>query len=197
MIRTEIIQRLIDKSKTTSYLEIGVGPGLNFQTIQCLEKVCVDPNPTTAVTYELTSDDFFAMNTSKFGVIFIDGLHWSEQVYRDIENSLKILEPGGFIVCHDMNPHSELIQRYPQPIPNSEWTGDCWKAWVKLRSERSDLEMYVVDTDYGCGVISKGKQKVIKLSEELEWDYFNKQRNYLLNLISIQEFIDKIDITNG
>ena len=101
----------------------------------------------------MTSDDFFKQNNENFDVIFIDGLHEYGQVYRDIQNSLKFLNDGGYIICHDMSPNNEIIQRYPQTHPG-EWTGDCWKAWVKLKSEKSDLQMFVVDSDYGCGVIT-------------------------------------------
>jgi len=188
MIRTEIIQRLINKISAKKYLEIGMGPGLNFNSVECDYKICVDPTPTVPVTFKLTSDDFFKQNNETFDIIFIDGLHWSEQVYRDIVNSLNILNDGGYIVCHDMNPHSEFIQRYPQPLAESEWTGDCWKAWVKLRSERNDLKMYVVDTDYGCGIITKGKQILINAPQELTWEILKNDRDNLLNLISVNEF---------
>lgn len=188
MTRTEIIQGLINKTQAKNYLEIGMGPGLNFANIVCENKTCVDPTPTVPVTFALTSDDFFSQNKEKFDIVFIDGLHWSEQVYKDIINSLNILNDGGYIICHDMNPHSEFIQRYPQPLAESEWTGDCWKAWVKLRSERNDLNMFVIDTDYGCGVITKGKQTLIKLNDELSWETLNDNRVELLNLISVNEF---------
>ena len=87
-----------------------------------------------------------------------------------------------------MNPHSEIIQRYPQAIPESEWTGDCWKAWVKLKSERTDLDMCVVDTDYGCGIITRGEQELIVVDKELNWELLDSNRTELLNLISIEEF---------
>ena len=188
MTRTEIIQMLINKTQAKKYLEIGMGPGLNFLAIECENKTCVDPTPTVPVTYTMTSDDFFLQNEEKFDIVFIDGLHWSEQVYKDIINSLNILNDGGFIICHDMNPHSEFIQRYPQPLAESEWTGDCWKAWVKLRAERDDLNMCVVDTDYGCGIITRGKQSMIKLSGELIWETLDNDRTKLLNLISVEKF---------
>ena len=188
MTRTEIIQGLINKINGKRYLEIGMGPGTNFLQIKCEYKVCVDPTPTVPVTYELTSDAFFEQNNEMFDIVFIDGLHWSEQVYKDIVNSLNVLNEGGYIICHDMNPHLEFIQRYPQAIPESEWTGDCWKAWVKLKTERNDLNMLVVDSDYGCGVISKGKQKLIKVKEELTWELLEKNRIKLLNLVSIDKF---------
>jgi hypothetical protein len=188
MTRTEIIQTYIDKLKAKKYLEIGMGPGINFSKVICDYKVCVDPTPTVPVTFTLTSDDFFKQNKEKFDVVFIDGLHWSEQVYADILNSLEVLNENGVIICHDMNPHSEFIQRYPQPKAESEWTGDCWKAWVKIRTEFDDLHMQVIDTDYGCGVITKGKQNLIKITEDLTWEFLEKNRVELLNLISVEEF---------
>jgi SAM-dependent methyltransferase len=188
MTRTEIIQFLINKTNGKKYIEIGMGPGINFNNIQCEYKICVDPTPTVPVTFRLTSDDFFDQNNETFDIIFIDGLHWSEQVYKDINNSLRVLNDGGFIICHDMNPHSEFIQRYPQPKLESEWTGDCWKAWVKLKTERDDLYMVVVDTDYGCGIIKKGKQKIITIDSELTWEMLENDRIRLLNLISVEDF---------
>jgi hypothetical protein len=86
-----------------------------------------------------------------------------------------------------MSPYCEMIQRYPQE-QMGEWTGDCWKAWVKLRSERVDLHMYVVDSDYGCGVITKGTQRLIELPNSLTWDTLEKNRKDFLNLISVEEF---------
>ena len=188
MDRTSILQKLIDKTITKKYLEIGMGPGVNYNSLVCDYKLCVDPNPTVPVTHKMTSDEFFEQNKEMFGVIFIDGLHWSDQVYKDILNSLNVLSSGGYVVCHDINPHSEIIQKYPQAIPESEWTGDCWKAWVKIRQERSDLNMFVIDTDYGCGVISRGNQTVLPVNEELTWDLLDKNRKELLNLISIEKF---------
>ena len=49
MTRTEIIQILINKIQAKKYLEIGMGPGLNFADIKCEYKVCVDPTPTVPV----------------------------------------------------------------------------------------------------------------------------------------------------
>jgi hypothetical protein len=188
MTRTEIIQSIINKTQAKKYLEIGMGPGLNFSNIQCDYKICVDPTPTVPVTFSLTSDDFFNQNNETFDVVFIDGLHWSEQVYNDIVNSLNILNNRGYVICHDMNPHSEFIQRYPQPKSESEWTGDCWKAWVRLRNERNDLNMCVVDTDYGCGVITKGNQTTINVDGELTWEMLDNDRTNLLNLVSVDDF---------
>ena len=193
MERTQIIQHLVNKCSAKKYLEIGMGEGLNFGNIRCEYKVSVDPTPTVPVTYKLSSDDFFSQNTETFDVIFIDGLHMDAQVYKDIINSLSCLSKYGYIVCHDMSPMKEIIQRYPQSNLVPAWTGDCWKAWVRLKTERSDLDMVVVDTDYGCGVISRGHQELINVNEDYTWELLDKDRKNLLNLISVEEFLLKYE----
>lgn len=192
MNRTEIIQSFINKINAKKYLEIGMGCGTNHRNIICDYKISVDPIPTVPVTFSLTSDDFFKQNNEKFDIIFIDGLHWSEQVYKDIINSLTILNDNGVIICHDINPPDEGHQIYPQPTTQANWTGDCWKAWVKLKSERNDLHMEVVDTDYGCGIITIGKQKLIEINNDLTWEFLDRNRVELLNLISVESFKKKL-----
>ena len=191
MNRTDIIQLLIDKVNAKSYLEIGVSGGENFQKIRCEKKVGVDPELTSPATIFLPSDDFFQQNQDKFDVIFVDGLHHSDQVLRDINNSLEVLNDGGYIVCHDMNPEKEEHQIIP--FQGGIWNGDCWKAFVQLRQERRDLEMFVVNTDYGCGVIRKGSQVPLAINEEINFQTFNKNRSQWLNLIEVNEFYDKIN----
>jgi hypothetical protein len=83
----------------------------------------------------------------KFDLVFIDGLHFSEQVDRDIENSLQHLNPGGTIVLHDCNPTTEAIGTYPCQV-HGPWTGDVWKAIAAWRT-RSEFDICVVDFDWG------------------------------------------------
>jgi tetratricopeptide (TPR) repeat protein len=106
---------------------------------------------------------------------------------RDINNSLDILNDGGYIICHDMNPEKEEHQIVP--FQGGTWNGDCWKAFVQLRQEKNDLEMYVVNTDYGCGIITKGKQDLLTIDEEITFKNFNKNRKKWLHLIEVSEFI--------
>ena len=184
MTRTDIINHLIKKIEAKSYLEIGVRePEGNFNHIKCDKKVAVDPVPLGQGIIALTSDAFFKQNESMFDVIFIDGLHVADQVERDILNSLAVLNPGGYIICHDMNPTEELMQKVPIETTGA-WTGDCWKAWVKLRSERDDLSMYVLDTDYGVGVIQRAYQEKLLLNGlELTYSNLVLNREEWLNLI--------------
>ena len=104
---------------------------------------------------------------------------------RDISNALQILNPGGAVVCHDLNPGSEEMQKLPRQT--SEWTGDCWKAWVRVRREQPDLPMAVANTDYGVGIILPAAKfstpKIAMTDDEMTWDDFDRERREWLNLL--------------
>lgn len=196
MKRTDIINTLIKSISAKDYLEIGVYDGKNFDQIECENKIGVDPDTNSPATYHLTSDAYFELNRYKskrtFDVIFIDGLHTSEQVAKDIGNSLEILNENGYIVCHDINPTSESLQIVP--YAGGLWNGDVWKAFVTLRGCRPDLEMFTVNTDWGCGVITRGGQDLIGLPEELTYAGLEKNRKLWLNLISVEEFLNMYNV---
>lgn len=192
MKRTQVIQKLIDSYGYKSYLEIGLYNGNNISTINCEIKVGVDPVPKNYKVkdftfFEMTSDEFFKRSSAKFDVIFIDGLHHEVQVYADIKNSLQVLNEGGTIVCHDMNPMSEISQRVPRET--GAWHGDCWRAWVLLRAEKYDLTMFVVDTDCGCGIIQRGNQKLLEINKPVVYENLAENRKEWLNLITVKEWL--------
>lgn len=184
MTRTDIIQFLIDTFGYTRYLEIGVyDRAHNFDLIQCKYKSGVDPKEIPGI-YTMTSDKFFEQNQEVFDIVFIDGLHEREQVVRDVKNSLACLSENGTIVMHDCNPSTEEMQRVPRIQP--EWTGDTWKAFVELRTLKG-IEQYVVDTDYGCGIIRFGSQVPFDFGEP-SYEDLEKNRNLMLKLISVDMF---------
>lgn len=186
MTHTEIINSIIKKFNHRSYLEIGVFKGNNFKEIECEYKVGVDPDENSQATYKITSDEFFAENKKEFDCIFIDGSHVHPQPWHDMNNARASLSFGGTIIVHDLNPTSEIIQRVPRET--KQWTGDGWKSWLELRSRAKHLEMFVIDTDYGVGIIRKGKGIDFDLTFPLHYDNFKKHRKECLNLISVQAF---------
>lgn len=195
MNHTQIINKYIKENNYTCYLEIGVWNGENFRNVNIEEKYSVDPDPKTKPTHRMTSDQFFKTNIKKFDIIFVDGLHHANQVYRDILNGLEVLKPNGVILCHDMNPTTEEMQIVPRQT--NVWTGDCWKSFVRLRSEnKGDLEMFVIDTDFGIGVIRKTKtvneEKRLDLNgQTLNYQNLENNRKEWLNLITLGEFTDE------
>jgi hypothetical protein len=197
MKRWDIINNIIKKFKYNSYLEVGTqDPNSNFNKIDILEKVSIDPVPAGPVTFVGTSDEYFNSISSdtKFDIIFIDGLHHSNQVLKDIDNSLKHLNENGTIVCHDCLPTTERMQeRYDH---GGEWTGDVWKAIAQLRKESTNLDIKVVDTDYGCGIIRRGVNIPFEVYNDdyLAYEYFQFFKNDMMNVITINQFLEWINL---
>jgi SAM-dependent methyltransferase len=184
-LRDHVINQVIAAFGHRSYLEIGVADGENINRIDCATRRGVDPLGEYALAME--SDEYFAQYDDSFDCIFVDGLHHAEQVYRDIQQALEHLNPGGSILCHDLYPKNEAMQRVPREV--EEWTGDCWRAWLRLRHERPDLRMLVIDTDYGVGLIRRGTQET--LSEDFstaDYSHFAANSATWLNLKSREEF---------
>ena len=200
MERIDIINLLIQKNGYKRYLEIGVrNPDDCFNHIICELKHGVDPGieGDFPVTFNVTSDEFFRTNSSKYDIIFIDGLHIDEQVERDIVNSLKCLNDGGSVVIHDCNPPEFYFARedyYDMSTPaGGAWNGTVWKAILKVRSEVDGIYTSVVDTDWGVGIIQKSKtpNKIENDNPYFSFGKFKEKRSHYLNLISPNEFIAK------
>lgn len=197
MTRIDIINSLIQKHNYKSYLEIGVrNPNDCFNHINCELKHGVDPGVegNYDVTFKLTSDDFFKSNKRIYDIIFIDGLHIDEQVYRDIVNSLDFLSVNGTIVLHDCNPptiyHAREDYGDNSTPARGYWNGTTWKAIVKARTEIKNIKTCVVDTDWGVGIIQKSDvtENFINDNEFYSYNKFSKNRVYYLNLISPATF---------
>ena len=193
MKRTDIINNFIQKFVYNSYLEIGTqNPSGNFNQINIKNKHSVEPFPPSGLgvndySFVGTSDQYFDFISpdTKFDIIFIDGLHHYQQVLKDIENSLNHLSENGTIVCHDCLPTTEKMQE--RNDHGGEWTGDVWKAIAELRVERIDLDIKVVDTDYGCGIIRKGTNIPYITNENYKtYTYYSNNKNELLNVISTE-----------
>lgn len=198
MKRHHVLNILAAHIGAKTYLEIGVRDGKNLEKVKCPLKLGVDPDPTSAAGVIMTSDEFFKTNTQTFDLVFIDGLHLAEQVLRDVANSAKVLNEGGFIVLHDCLPKKEFLQfRTPRPLKKGRttyppWNGDVWKAWVALRN--ADVQGFIVNTDSGVGVLahcSRRNLSDIKVPE-LSWaDYKamrNEPENSILCLVSATAF---------
>lgn len=198
MTRSDLINAIIRRYGYGSYLEIGINtprqPDWNWPNVKISLKHGVDPNPKVHATFPVTSDEFFAKHiTMKYDMVFVDGLHLWEQAYKDIVNSLKALEDGGTIMVHDCNPPSERSQS--REHVSGEWSGDVWKAFLKLRMENPNITMCTIDFNYGCAIIQKGKQELYKCDrpfEAIDYAYFRAHDKEILNLISLKKFLMKL-----
>ena len=171
MKRYDVINQLIKERGYTSYLEIGVSTGKNFNRIKCDEKIGVEPTRDG-----VDSDKFFESNEQKFDIIFIDGLHTAEQVEKDIINSWNSLNPKGIIILHDVNPKTKESQLVPKvSIP---WKGDVWRAFYGFMKAYPKINSYYTDQDTGLGFIEKSRHKVSEgfIESEMTYEEFDKLR---------------------
>lgn len=212
MQRYDIINSIIKENGFKRYLEIGVcDPSVCFDKIDCETKDSVDPGVEYAanpVTYPITSDDFFKLLESsqldkekdyQWDVIFIDGLHISDQVLRDVKNSLKHLNPNGYILLHDCNPPDSFHAREDYYINGKQysWNGTVWKALYYLRAT-TDLDICTINTDWGIGIVrnpKKGKKRpTIEFTNSFfEYNVMAVNRKEHLGLIEVYELQDWLD----
>jgi len=186
-----IVQDTINRKKYKSYLEIGCFDNDLFNHVNCRKKVGVDPY--SGGTLRKTSDDFFLKNEEIFDCIFIDGLHYYQQVKKDITNSIKSLNQNGVIFVHDCLPNNV----YDQAVPRCKyiWNGDVWKAIVELRTF-DYVNTYTCYADLGIGVILKNKNKNKLKLDNIDFsklkfsDYFNNYKEYM-NIVEYEE-LEKI-----
>jgi hypothetical protein len=193
MLRTDIINYLIERYNYNSYLEIGVQfPHSNYDKIEIQNKVGVEPYPAQDLLHkhivELTSDMFFKSleDNVKYDIIFIDGLHTREQCREDILNSLKHLSDNGTILVHDCLPTAEYQTTHEDN--GREWTGDVWKSIVDIKA-KDGLDVSTIDTDWGIGCIRLNADNVgFENLIDLTWENYELLRHKLLNIKTIEQW---------
>jgi len=216
MNRTEIVQRMIDATNGQAYLEIGVFKGENFLPIRCRRKVAVDPafqiprwkrsplrnlfRGSSCQYYEVPSDTYFQKHWKpgeKFDVAFIDGLHTFEQSLADLRNCLSALATGGCVVLHDCSPPHAAAE-FPAPSLDAafaanppgwtgEWCGDVWKTIWQTKHKGQGLDTFVLDCDYGVGVVVKTAEdwsieEDTTTVDSLTFEDLDRDRQAMINL---------------
>ena len=190
--RHEIINEFKDGKNT--YLEIGIEYGHTFNNVQIPNKTGVDPDPKVKnnTIVKKTSDEFFEQNTDTFDVIFIDGMHQTEFVLRDFNNSVNCLNKNGLIFLDDILPINEREQK-KIPIKHTyengilkyreSWTGDVWKlVYYLLKNYNEKIEFEIFTNKNYRGVLKISLNEKINISP----DALSKINNYSYE----KDFID-------
>ncbi|APU69100.1 class I SAM-dependent methyltransferase [Christiangramia flava] len=160
--------------------KIGVDPYLKIDNKEKRKWWFKNPYNLFNNYFNLRSDDFFfhekkfIKKISPFDIVLIDGLHTFRATLEDCLNSLAYLDSSGVIVVHDCYPphkasalvanDAEDAEKKKDSIEGwtGEWCGDTWKAIVYLRRLKNiKLEVFVLNTDYGLGII-RLKQNILK-----------------------------------
>ena len=196
-----------------NYLEIGVENGFTFNNTHFINKTGVDPSPsfTSDKIVVETSDNFFSKVelSTKYDVVFIDGMHQVEYVVNDINNSIICLNEGGKIFIDDIIPltfdeqlkipkkhyYDSGILKYGEP-----WTGDIWKVIFHILvfySEDIDFSYYYHLNYRGVAVLQiKHNFQISELDLSIinQYDYFKDFKNYI-NLLESTSFIQPKNIS--
>jgi len=168
--------------------KIAIDPKFMFNGLKKLIWNYKNPTNKNNQYFSITSDEFFDkqedfINRLKgIDVIFVDGLHTFENSLQDVLNCLKHIKEDGYIIMHDCFPPYEAAALPTKTYPTVEerkvegwtgaWCGDVWKSIVYLRKHyESDLNISVLNTDFGLGIITIKKSVPKKLS--IDKDSFN------------------------
>ncbi|GAB4015319.1 class I SAM-dependent methyltransferase [Spirosoma koreense] len=223
MNRLDVIQALMSQKGLRNYLEIGVENGHIFFRIKSRFKVAVDPkfifnagrrfgktvlNPYNFNNqyFEKTSDDFFEQDAqrifadTKLHVALVDGMHEYHFALRDVENTLQYLTDKGVIVMHDCNPQTADAAGHFDAWTTGEWNGDVWRTIIHLRSQRPDLNVFVLDCDQGLGIVTRAKpESTLSFTpaqiEALTYDELVQNRQQWLNLKPADYFYDYFELS--
>lgn len=133
-----------------------------------------------------------------YDIVFVDAWHLYNSSIRDIERGFDLVTDGGVLIVHDCIPPSFDLASPEEPVPGTPWCGVTWKAYLDFVMGRG-LPYQTVDTDFGCGIISKGDGgRSAKLTTEWAalgddftsaFRYFEANRGPLLNLVGPEEFV--------
>ena len=201
--------------KTICKNKIGVDPCFKIKIEQKLCSYFTNITNINNKYFTMTSDEFFknyknTLITYPPEVIFIDGLHTFEQTLQDCYNSLNYLVDDGVIILHDCSPPTEASATSALSISEAEqkwkskhktgwadeWCGDTWKTIPFLLQNNSELNVSVLNTDYGLGMISKKNSEEKKFYQipndiheykELSYSFLENDRKNILNLKEVEE----------
>jgi hypothetical protein len=163
-----ILEHFASWIKPERYLEIGVRDGRVLKVVSkyCIESYGVDLNFLTkefsdnVKLFEMYSDAFFDTldQSLLFDMVFIDGDHSKDQVYKDFINVEKRVIDDGFVFFHDSYPYSEKML-------DPSLSNDCWEAVKRIKKEFID-SWEIVTLPFNPGVTI---MKKMALEKQLIW----------------------------
>jgi hypothetical protein len=179
----KVISDLIMFNGYTSYLEIGCKDDTCFSRINVPNKTGIDP--VSGGTHRMYSDEFFATNKETFDIIFVDGNHHHDQVFKDVTNALSCLNAGGAIVMHDCFPPTRDDE-------SQKRCGTAWRVFAHFR-QNNDLDAIVIADVFGTAVLRVRKNpcpiSLPKHFTELTYDDLLEHENDWMRRTSIDDAV--------
>jgi tetratricopeptide (TPR) repeat protein len=189
----DIANELLTARTSRRFAELSMdGPSPHYGAVVADSKLSISSRPHAD---SLSEESFLTADTSGGGydVILLAAQHEPEHCLDVIEGCLLKLSADGVLVVHHSNPPSAWHQRPAEESgTGSEWTGQVWRAVVTFRMRHPHCEVFTVDTDWGCTVLRPNRQALNELGKTtfdvLDWNAFVRERNTLLNLVSVSWF---------
>lgn len=222
MLKTEIINRLGAKHGLTRYLEICTPTtGTRYGEVdrrqftirrRLMYRWCPEVSDGFKIDYPVLGEAIEPVIADlhgqglRYDVILVDPWHGYETSLRDMRLALSLLSEGGLLVVHDCSPQS-------LDLAGPSFVGGCWcgltyAALIDFVAGEPDLDIYTVDTDYGCAVLRKRPPASVPAAasrpdpEALRgWNaagadfrdrfrFLDSHRGKLLNLMTVAEFLE-------
>ena len=175
--RSSFINSLI-KIVGDRYLEIGLGTGDHFKSINTDNKDGVDILNVPVATHVMPSNEYFRQCNKTFDIVFIDGNHICEQVVMDFNNALNHLSEHGVILVHDLVPRDKT---YISPAG----CGDGFKMLAYFVKQGS-VDMATVENSLGL-TIFKSREPAKYL--DIDYDYFVSGVKPLIKFVSYTDIL--------
>ena len=112
-------------------------------------------------------------------------MHEKEQFKRDVLNSVKHLNSGGVVVCHDVDPFSKYLLKKGKSFT-------VWEGFVELRQNYGDEYYFACTGAEMCGLVkhANGLQKKYTKTFRRSWEYLSENRVELLNVLTPEKFME-------
>jgi len=184
----------IDEKKFTHRMRIMYNRPSNFS----------DGAPVDISTTKKSSENIFGdliRQGKTFDLVFIDSLHTYDASLMDILFGLNLMNPGGAMLLHDCYPRDKA--HISPDFHEGVWYGLTFAAYLDVALHSANLNYVTVDTDAGCGIISRdrdlGQISDNRLTPELkeQWHGLDISAKYgllekhgpqLLQLVSADDF---------
>jgi GT2 family glycosyltransferase len=217
--KADIVNWLRKIKAYRSYLQIstyttgGYFDEVNYPQKHCLNYVVEGhPMPSGSKTairndhhfpfeyFELGKERLLA-TAQKYDVIFVDSYHTFEQTYKDIELACQLVTDNGIIIIHDCSPVNE--SQTGELLVEGTWAGQTYEAFVRFRYQHPEHNCFVIDIDYGCGIIHQNQHSHTKatipegmlIDDIIDFKFFDNHRHSVLNLRNVDDF--KLDYCSG
>jgi len=167
-----------------------------------------DGEPVDFLTQAESGEELFSelmKSGERFDLVFVDPWHTYTSSLRDILFGLQLIKDDGVLLIHDCNPPNSTYAE-PEYRPG-EWCGVTFAAYLDVVLFTRGIHYITVDSDYGCGIISKDHRllnlyksqpattfasqwQTLSLSQK--YPFLDENRSQLLHLISADTFYRRL-----